>query len=236
MVLNLNKIGLTILIFLCFWLGVKSTVENEMDYAKHEAQFAVAELRKLSDSGVYESLSLDNILSYSFEDVSYHRSTSLKLSLASPHFQSGEKRETFEVVVLTHKEDGVKSLAIDNFPVMTDSSMEQYLVGKAKRKKLEREESFRYLEIGRVLGGDDLRSKSVKAHLEELDSPEALKEREKTSLDVQRRLLQPYLSEEKALSRLSLAALYDVSLGSHSDFQVERARAVLDNALLVKQV
>ena len=132
--------------------------------------------------------------------------------------------------------DGVKSLAIDNFPVMTDTSIEEYLIEKAKRKKLRKRKSFRYLEIERLLGGDDLRGKSLKSLLEELDSPEALNYREKMSLEVQKRLIEPYLSEEQALSRLSLAALYEISVGDYSDFQIERSRALLDNALLVKQM
>lgn len=237
MALNTHFALISLVILVCYWIRVDSATTNTQDYAKQEANWAVAELRKLSDSGVYESIRLHGMLSYSFEDASYHESTSLKVSLASPYFKSGEKSEAFEMVVLTHKEDGVKSLAIDNFPVMTDDSIEQHLVEKAKRKKQEREESFRFLEIERLTGNQQ-QGKSIKSLLEELDSPKAVKEREASSFDFLKYLAEPYVSEEKALSRLSLAALYDISLGGreHSDFQIERARVVLDNALLVKHV
>ena len=228
------------LIYICF-IAPKVDATKDDEYAKREAEFALEELRKLSNSGVYESIDLEKILSVSFEDGSFHETTSLQLLLSSPYYKSGAPTEAFEVIVLTHKEDGVKSLAIDNFPVMTDDSMEQHLVIKAERKKKEREESFRYLELemlrsGKV--GEPPQGQSIEDLFEELDTPDALKERELLSLDVQLRLTEPYATEEKELSHLSLAALYKISLGNseQSDFKVERARAILDRALLATKM
>ena len=97
MILNLYDLRLIALILLCCWVGMRLAAEDTSSYASQEAQFAVAELRKLSDSGVYESLSLDSLLSYSFKDMSYHDSTSLKLSLTSPYFKSGKKSEILKL-------------------------------------------------------------------------------------------------------------------------------------------
>ena len=53
-------------------------------FVASEAQFAVEELRGLSDSGVYDSLSLAEMLSSSVEDGTYHSTTTLNLALQSP--------------------------------------------------------------------------------------------------------------------------------------------------------
>jgi hypothetical protein len=226
--------------------SVSSTAETQQ-FAESEANFAMTELRKLSDSGVYESLSLAQILSYSTESGTFHDNTNLKLSLASPYFKSGKAVEEFEVMVLTHKDDGVKSLAIDEFPEMSESSVESFLVKKTIAKKAEREGAYRLLELDALLkrksAADSPNTDDVRQLLRDLDSPEALSRRRRDSLDVQARLVDPYIAQERDLSTMPLDQLYDVSLGLGSssssrggnewtDFQVERATAVLDQALL----
>ena len=73
--------------------------------------------------------------------------------------------------------------------------------------------------------------------LASLDSEDQMAERSRQSLAMQKQLTEPFISQEKKLSTLSLVQLYDVSLnhsGSEvewSDYQVERARNVLDSTL-----
>jgi hypothetical protein len=230
-----------ILSLLMILSSVSSTGETQR-FAESEANFAMTELRKLSDSGVYESLSLAQILSYSTESGTFHDNTNLKLSLASPYFKSGKAVEEFEVMVLTHKDDGVKSLAIDEFPEMSERSVESFLVKKTIAKKVEREGAYRLLELDALLKRKSPAGSSstdVRQLLRDLDSPEALSRRRQDSLDVQARLVDPYTAQEKEISAMPLDQLYDVSLGLGSrdgnewtDFQVERATAVLDQALL----
>lgn len=214
---------------------------NEVDnILSSEVQFAMDEIRGLSDSGVYETLSLAEVLSSAREDGTYHSSTALMLALESPHFKSGKSVETFEMMVLTHKEDGVKSLAIDEFPQMSDTSVEEFLIKKTMRKREEREYSFRLLEAKALLMKQGVKVSAeadLQTLLASLDSEDQMAERSRQSLATQKQLTEPFISQEKKLSTLSLVQLYDVSLnhsGSEvewSDYQVERARNVLDSTL-----
>jgi hypothetical protein len=82
-----------------------------------ETNYCLEALKKLSDSTIYNSLTVDEILSASVEDGIFHTNTLLKVELGSPFFKSGEMSETFDLVVMAHNEDGTKSFAIDEFPV-----------------------------------------------------------------------------------------------------------------------
>lgn len=208
-------------------------------FVASEAQFAVEELRGLSDSGVYDSLSLAEMLSSSVEDGTYHSTTTLNLALQSPYFESGKAIEDFEMMVLTHKEDKVKSLAIDEFPQMTDAAVEEFLIKKTVRKKAEREKAFRLLEVKALLSkrGEIISGSELRILLGGIDSDGERSARIRGSLDVQKRLVEPFITEERALSNLSLGELYDVSLsnsvsgGAWSDYQIERAHHILDASL-----
>ena len=112
-----------------------------------EAIFALEELKKLSDSTIYDTLSLMNILSAVGEDGIFHDNIILEIELSSPHFKSGLPSEVYEVFVMTHKEDSVKSFAIDDFPVMRDSAIEEYTNRNVALKRNKSEESFRRLEL-----------------------------------------------------------------------------------------
>ena len=87
---------------------------------------------------------------------------------------------------MTHKEDGIKSLAIVEFPVMSEQAIESYLETKYENKRRTREGSFRLLEIEAVVRrqmdlkngkSDDMdiqeymASKDVVGHLDSLDTP-----------------------------------------------------------------
>ena len=151
-----------------------------------DVTFALNKLQKLSDSGIYETLTLHKVLSSSATDGIYHTHTLLKMELSSPYFKSGQPMEVYDVIVLTHKEDGIKSLAIDEFPVMSEQAIESYLETKYENKRRTRKGSFRLLEIEAVVRrqmdlkngkSDDMdiqgymTSKDVIGHLDSLDTP-----------------------------------------------------------------
>eukprot|EP00605_Chrysophyceae_sp_TOSAG23-4_P000028 GSChrysophyteH1.ASY1.ANO1.28.1 assembled CDS len=224
------------------------TVALDAPTAKMRAEFALSELKKLSDSGVYESLSLHKVIAAEVEDGIFHENTILKLELASPHFQSQQQIEAFDMVIMKHKDDGVRSLAIDEFPVMSEEAIETFWIQKVEAKKIEREAEFRRLEIQTILqkqqGGDIaggalnsqeaisfVQDKPIADLLEQLDSEFTRSARKSRSADTQRRLLSPYDDQEAVLSDLSLAALYDISIHNgqdYSSYQIERARQIID--------
>eukprot|EP01039_Chlorochromonas_danica_P011024 gene11025-12272_t len=111
-----------------------------------DAEFAVEELRKLSDSGIYTTLTLHRILHAQTIDGIFHNNLALKLELKSPFFNSGQETEVFEMVVMKHKTDNVTSLAIDEFPVMADEAIEEFYIQKVEEHRVEREKSLRRLD------------------------------------------------------------------------------------------
>lgn len=224
----------------CVLSAFVDVVGADDSFLSSETQFAMGELRGLSDSGVYETLTLGEVVSSSREDGTYHTSTTLTLALQSPHFKSGKPVETFEMMVLTHKEDGVKSLAIDEFPQMTDAAVEEFLIEKTLRKRKQREFSFRLLEVKALLTKQGVKvsdETDLRTLLASLDSDEQMAVRSRESLTIQKRLVEPFVSQERELSTFPLFKLYDVSLGDPtsemewSDYQQERARNVLDFTL-----
>jgi hypothetical protein len=60
-------------------------------------QFAVSELSAMSDSGVFESLELADVLEASKQEGVYHNNVFLKLKLASPYLTSETKTSVHEV-------------------------------------------------------------------------------------------------------------------------------------------
>ena len=74
----------------------------------------------------------------------------LDLELASPYLLSGAASEPFDIVVMTHLDDGVRSLAIDEFPEMTDDAIERFWIEKVERHRAAREAAFAKLELEAV--------------------------------------------------------------------------------------
>ena len=70
-----------------------------------------------SNSGVYRTLSLAKTARAATQRGVFHDNVFLDLELARPHLLLGAASEPFDVIVLTHLDDGVRSLAIDE---MTD--------------------------------------------------------------------------------------------------------------------
>jgi hypothetical protein len=103
---------------LTFCPAERLELKNDDVFVLEETNFALKELIKLSDSTIYSTLNLTNVISAHQEEGIFHDNTILVLELSSPYFRSGNPSERFEVFVMTHKEDAVKSFAIDDFPVM----------------------------------------------------------------------------------------------------------------------
>jgi hypothetical protein len=216
--------------------------------AVKDAEFAVRELSKLSDSEIYTTLLLKKIIYAAEQDGIFHYNTLLTLELSSPHFKSGKPTEEFKMIVLEHKEDGVKALAIDEFPVMDEDAIEEFYIRKIEKRRKQREESFRRLEIeaqmyessnplldiNNVRMKEDSSRHSVAEVLAELDTPEKRRARQLDSeQNIQKRLQGEQLSEERKLLQYSLRELYEVVTGTlkATDFQVYRARTLLDAAM-----
>jgi hypothetical protein len=72
------------------------------------ADWAIAELQKLSASNIYTTLSLAGIDEVATSDGVYHDNTFLNLKLSSPHFKSKLPEEGFDVMVMQHKTEGHK--------------------------------------------------------------------------------------------------------------------------------
>jgi len=222
------------------------------EVAQARATYALEELSRLSDSGVYSTLSLHGVLAASEEEGIFHHNTMLTLELASPHFLSGTSTEKFELVVMQHKDDGIRSIAIDEFPVMSEAAIEEFWTQKVEEQRALREATFRKLELSALLKRQKAAARLVdtgtpaeleaptaqelQAMLSQADSPAHAAARRKASLDTQRRLVQPYLAQEAALADMALGDLFAVSVaargGKWSDFQRERAMQMLDAHML----
>ncbi|OQR99243.1 hypothetical protein ACHHYP_07154 [Achlya hypogyna] len=109
----------------------------------HAAEFAVTELRRLSDTGIYTTLSLHEIKSGATQEGDFHYNTYLTLELASPHFKSGQPVEPYEIVVMESLDaDRRKSFAIDNFPEMDDDAIEAFWIEMVEHRRQQRREIF----------------------------------------------------------------------------------------------
>ncbi|GMH72202.1 hypothetical protein TrST_g783 [Triparma strigata] len=113
---------------------------------KASASFFLTEIQKLSDSGIYESLTIHNVLSAERETSQFHDSIRLRLALASPYFLSKQDTEEFEVMVMFSKEDKSKSFAINEFPKMNEMDVERHWIEKVKKKKEERKSEYEELK------------------------------------------------------------------------------------------
>ena len=103
----------------------------------------MTELRKLSDSGVYESISLARIVAAETKVGVYHTNWFLKCELASPHFKGGAATIEGDVIVMEDLEaEGALSFAIDEFPEMEEDAIETFWIAKVERERLERDRTF----------------------------------------------------------------------------------------------
>lgn len=179
----------------------------------------------------------------------YHDNLILKLELTSPHFKSGKEVEAYEMVVMTHKEDGVKTLAINEFPEMNEEKIEEFWIEKVKEKRMQKEESFRKLEMEDLLlrsqpfvdnetgeNESNFPHSEIKDIVNKLDTTELLSFRHRLSENLQARLPEKLLNEEVELADLSLFQLYLCSIretpyNNATDFQVYRSRQILNASM-----
>lgn len=94
------------------------------------AGWAVGHLRGMSDSGVYTSLRLVSVDEAATQEGVFHNNTLLTLTLASPHLLDGAPTSTHRFIVMADLEDGVRSFAIDAFPVMDPDAIEEFWMRK----------------------------------------------------------------------------------------------------------
>ena len=109
-------------------------------------QFALAELQSLSDSGVYETLTLHSIQSVEYGRGIYHNNWYFTLVLASEHLQHESSQQTFTIIVMKSLDDDVFSFAIDEFPSMQKKSIAAFWRNMVDRHKVLRLESFQRIE------------------------------------------------------------------------------------------
>jgi hypothetical protein len=112
-------------------------------FVQEEAAFFLRELRRLSESGIYETLDLVAIHQASMQvshtthaplsgrpiervqDGVFHKNTLMTVELSSPHLLEASS-SLHDVIVMTDLDDGVKSFAIDEFPVMDEDAIEEF--------------------------------------------------------------------------------------------------------------
>ncbi|KUG01039.1 hypothetical protein AM587_10009936 [Phytophthora nicotianae] len=105
------------------------------------ANCAVDQLRALSDSGIYTTLSLSKI-----------HAAATEVALASPYFRSKQEVEDFEMMVLESKPrieerasgkfNATRSIAIDEFPEMDEDAIENFWIEMVEQRRQRRRELF----------------------------------------------------------------------------------------------
>ena len=123
-----------------------SHVSQTFSFSCMELQFAIEELRGLSDSGVFKSLKLKALLSAESGRGVFHYNWYFNVDLSSPHLIGGAQTSRHEIVVMDSLEDGVRSFAIDKFPEMEPDAIETYWQAMVEDHKRKREKSFAQIE------------------------------------------------------------------------------------------
>ncbi len=136
--------NIIILFVFIFIVSILSQIKNSL---QEDAEFALNELAKLSDSEIYSTLSLINILSSKEEEGIYHYNHIIDVELKSPYFKSGQDTEKFTFILMKNKFDDSVSFAIDEFPVMDETAIEKFWIDKVKHKRSQKDEIFRRLEV-----------------------------------------------------------------------------------------
>ena len=193
--------------------GFLQPLQIDDSFVLSETHFALDELKKLSDSTIYTTISLTRVVSAFHEDGIFHDNTILELELSSPYFKSKKSQEVFQVFVMTHKEDGIKSFAIDEFPVM-DEAMPDIIKTHL--------DLYTMTNVSRFL---DTIEKSAVFGVEQA--------RKTFSMDIQPQLAGTHLDQEQDLLMMPLRDMFAITLGTKeaTDFQKYRAQKMLDNVI-----
>lgn len=245
---SFNLVPVLLIVFFSALLATANFIERDVTEPSiaSAATFAVTELRKLSSSDVYSSLSLTNVWKAYEQEGIFHFNVVLNLELSSPQFLSGMPRENFTMVVLTHLNDGAKSIAIDEFPAMQELAIEKFQTEKLKRRRVAREGAFLELEVNAILRDrqqlessnreriEQWLSLPVEQQLDRLTSAEFDTVRAQESADFAAGQDEHIVAQEEQVCALSVSQLYETAVGlrAATDFAVFRAKQVLDLLLL----
>ncbi|KAJ8607418.1 hypothetical protein CTAYLR_009976 [Chrysophaeum taylorii] len=126
------------LIFVLFVFGASKSVHAPE--VVEAAEFVVSQLARISDSGIYRTLSVRRIVAAEESRGIFHNNTFLTLELASPYFESGSPVETFEAIVMVR--DGERAMAIDAFPEMRDDAVEAFEIEAIERRREARDQKI----------------------------------------------------------------------------------------------
>ncbi|CEG39367.1 uncharacterized protein PHALS_09618 [Plasmopara halstedii] len=140
------------------------------------ANFAVSQLRTLSDSGIYTTLTLAKIHAAATELGDFHYVIHLQITLTSPHFRSKRKEESFDLMVLESKPyvkdkdsdilDTTRSIAIDRFPEMDENAIERFWVNMMEERRQQRRDLFEKWEKEENLSGRTEEKKAMNPFVE----------------------------------------------------------------------
>jgi hypothetical protein len=230
------------IVFLTLKVSLSEELEVNSDLVKENAMFALAELQKLSDSKIYDTLNLKKVISASANDGVYHDNLIMKVELECPHYKSGKQIEQFEFIVMTHKTDHVKTIAIDEFPILMEDSIEEYTIKKIEEKRARRKAILRDMELESIMTEPEEQSlfdasyfqgkfsdEDVQNMFSSVETEETSSYRKMLSKSLIPKLPSVRVSDEEALMSYSLFKLYQVSraLVPSSEYQVHRSKQIL---------
>lgn len=124
-------------------------VELDVD-SEHVLSAAAAVLKHLqgmSDSGVFETLTLQRVLFAASHVGVYHNNTMMRIELASPALVDERGVSEHEVVLMTDLDPPHdRAFTIDEFPLMKEEAVEEHWRAKVMRSREARERAFALLE------------------------------------------------------------------------------------------
>lgn len=101
----------------------------------------------MSDSGVFETLSLSRILFAASHVGVYHNNTMMRIELASSALADERGVSEHEVVLMTDLDPPHgRAFTIDEFPLMKEEAIEEHWRAKVMRSREAREQAFALLE------------------------------------------------------------------------------------------
>lgn len=207
-----------------------------------QAEYALNELKKLSDSTIYSTLSIHKIIDYQNVSGVYYNNLIINLELQSQFFKNKQDIQEFEMIVMTHKTDGVVSIAINEFPEMDEIAIETFLVKKIENKRKKNAEMFKLLQLEDILlqnqsfnVPDEIYSsfddKDVSSLLQHFETEEINSYRMKLTESLMPKLPLDKQEEEYDLNKLTMFQLYEITLNNidgASDYKVYRSKKILN--------